>query len=172
VSELQESIKAIRDTSNSIIEMARKLPDEAIRWKPSVEGWSILEVLCHLEEAVPYWATEIQRVVANPGVEWGRGHRDEARLAAVALATQRTVGDVVTRLQQGAHAAVKILETLRDADLEIESPSRNPRFGIKPMSFVLDHLLVVHLSNHLGQMHRNLSQFQALNAATESSPEF
>lgn len=172
MSELQESINAIRETSNSIIEMARKLPDEAIRWKPSVEGWSILEVLCHLEEAVPYWATEIRRVVANPGVEWGRGHRDEVRLAAVALAAQRTVGEVLTGVQKGAQAAVKILETLRDADLEIESPSRNPRFGIKPMSFVLDHLLVVHLSNHLGQMQRNFNQFQVLNAATESSPEF
>jgi uncharacterized damage-inducible protein DinB len=171
VSELQESIKAIRDTRNSIIEMARKLPDEAIRWKSSEGKWSILEVLCHVEEAVPNWATEIQRVVANPGIEWGRGHGDEVRLAAVALATERIVGDVLTGVQKGAQAAVKILETLRDADLKLESPSRNPRFGIKPMSFVLDHLLVVHLSNHLGQMQRNLNQFQARNAAAERSPE-
>jgi len=172
VSELQKSIKAIRETSNSIIEMASQLPNEVIRWKPSGEGWSILEVLCHVEEAVPYWVTELQRVVANPGVEWGRGHQDQVRLAAVALASQRTVGGVLTGIQEGVQAAVKILETLRDADLEIESPSRNPRFGIKPMSFVLDHLVVVHLSNHLGQMRRNLTQFQALKAATESSPEF
>jgi uncharacterized damage-inducible protein DinB len=171
VSELRESIKAIRETSNSIVEVASKLPDEAIRWKPSEEKWSILEILCHLEEAVPYWATEIQRVVANPGIEWGRGHGDEVRLKAVALANERTVGDVLTGVQKGAQTAVKILETLRDADLEIESPSRNPRFGVKPMSFVLDHLLVVHLSNHLGQMQRNLSQLQARSAAAAGSPE-
>jgi uncharacterized damage-inducible protein DinB len=165
VSVLKTSIESIQDSVNSIVETVDTLPDEMVRWKPRPEVWSILEVLCHVEEAVPYWADEIHRVVAQPGVEWGRGHQNEARLAAVASAPRHNAKDIVAGIQRGTARAVAILNGLRDEDLLIESPSHNPRFGTKPMSFVLDHLLVAHLRGHLGQIRRSLEQFAAASPA-------
>lgn len=161
MSSLQESIESIQKSASGIVETVGNLPEQVIRWKPAPEVWSILEILCHVEEAVPYWADEIQRVAANPGIEWGRGHQNEARLAAVAASSQRKTKDLLAGIQKSAQKAVVLLAKLRDEDLRIESPSRNPRFGTKPMSFVLDHLLVAHLRGHLGQIQRNIEQFEA-----------
>jgi uncharacterized damage-inducible protein DinB len=164
---LKESIQSIQRTSNSIVETVSRLPDETIRWKPAPEVWSIQEILSHVEEAVPYWADEIRRVVASPGTEWGRGHQNEARLAAVAASSRRSATEVLAGIQKGVQEAIAVLGKLRDEDLSIESPSRNPRFGTKPMSFVLDHLLVAHLRGHLGQIERNIDQFVAANEAAQ-----
>ena len=169
MSVLKESIESIQKTSDSIIETVSKLPDETIRWKPAPGVWSILEILSHVEEAIPYWADEIERVVAHPGVDWGRGHTNEARIAAVVASSQRNAKDLIAGIQQGTQKTVAILGKLRDEDLAIESPSRNPRFGIKPMSFVLDHLIVGHLRGHLGQIQRNLNQLGAANRTSRKS---
>ena len=37
-----------------------RLSEETIRWKPSEEEWSIMQILCHVVEAVPYWLGEIE----------------------------------------------------------------------------------------------------------------
>jgi hypothetical protein len=120
-----------------------------------------VEILGHLEEAMPYWAAEIQRVVANPGTEWGRNHQNESRLAAVAATPQRSIGDLIAGVAKAANAVTAVLRKLNERDLQIESPSRNPRWGVKPMSFVLDHLIVSHLRGHRDQIKRTLDQFAA-----------
>lgn len=122
-----------------------------------------------MEEAAPYWAGEIQRVIANPGAEWGRNHQNEARLAAVAATSQRSTRDVIAGFGQAANAVVSALCTLRERDLQIESPSRNPRWGVKPMSFVLDHLIVSHLRGHRDQIMRNLNRFSARRVSSRDS---
>src|ERR1700733_8788465 len=160
---LQESIASVEESTTGIMDAVGKLPEEAVRWKPTPEVWSIHEILCHVDEAIPYWAEEIDRVVAKPGVEWGRNHQSEARLAAVAASSQRKTGDVLASIQKGSQKTVAVLRKLKDDDLNIESPSRNPRFATKPMSFVLDHLIVTHLRNHFGQIKRNIEQLSATN---------
>ena len=47
-----------------------------------------------------------------------------------------------------------------DEQLETVSPSRNPRFGEKPLSFVIDHLLVEHAEIHRRQIERNMAQYR------------
>ena len=49
---------------------------------------------------------------------------------------------------------------MSDADLDVESASRNPRLGVKPAQFIVDDLLVQHVEKHLGQVRRNVSQYQ------------
>ena len=103
-------------------------------------------------------------MVANPETKWGRTHQADARLAAVAATSQRNTRDVIAGFGQAADSVVSALRTLRERDLQIESPSRNPRWGVKPMSFMLDHLIVSHLRGHRDQIMRNLSQFSSQTA--------
>ena len=156
---LEDSIHSIQELTAEITGTVAELPESVLRWKPAEHAWSITEILGHVQEAVPYWAGEIQRVAANPGAEWGRNHENESRLAAVVATSQRNTRDIVAGLGNAMNAAVAILRTLQDSDLQIEAPSRNPRWREKPMSFVLDHLIVSHLRGHRDQIARNLDQF-------------
>ncbi len=156
---LEASIQSIQELAREVTQTVTELPEDVLRRKPAEDIWSITEILGHVEEAAPYWASEIQRVVENPGTQWGRNHHDKARLAAVAATSQRSTRDVIAGFSQAANAVVSGLRTLRETDLQIESPSRNPRWGVKSMSFVLDHLIVSHLRGHRDQIMRNLSQF-------------
>ena len=83
-----------------------------IRWNPSEEEWSILQILSHLVEAMPYWLGEVERVVAEPGSNWGRGLQDPARLAAVTDVENLSVMDVfaeVGKLSQKVASGFKSL---------------------------------------------------------------
>lgn len=161
---IEESVQSIQKLATEITQTVVELPEEALRWKPTADAWSIAEILGHVEEAMPYWAAEIQRVAANPGTEWGRNHQNESRLAAVAATPQRSIGDLIAGVAKAANAVAEVLRKLNEQDLQIESPSRNPPWGVKPMSFALDHLIVSHLRGHRDQIKRTLDQFAAAHA--------
>jgi hypothetical protein len=60
--------------------------------------------------------------------------------------------------------AAETLRSLSDEDLAAEGMSKNPRWGLKPASFVVDDLLVHHVAKHQGQIRRNVSQFNEARA--------
>ncbi|MBV9267541.1 MAG: hypothetical protein JO061_15340 [Acidobacteriaceae bacterium] len=64
-------------------------------------------------------------------------------------------------IRREARASANTFAELSDADLANEAFSRNPRWGRKPASFILDDLLVRHLEKHLGQIRRNVTQYAA-----------
>lgn len=163
MSKTQHAIEEIERLSDQLTNQAAGLSEGVLRWKPSEEAWSVMEILCHVEEAVPYWLKELERTVKSPSIEWGRGHQDEARLAAVASTEQRDLNDVLHGIAQGKQMAKEVLSSLRDEDLAFEALSRNPRFGTKPMEFIVSHLLIEHLQKHLNQIQRNLQQYEQVN---------
>lgn len=157
---IQAAIQSIQETIDEIVRVSKELSEEVIQWKPAEDKWSIIEVLCHVEEATPYWLNEVQALLKSPGIEWGRGLQHEGRLAAVAKAGERSTSDVLQGIEKSKAQVQEILGTISEADLKVESPSRNPRFGTKPLQFIIDHLLVEHLITHLNQIKRNIGQFK------------
>ncbi len=158
---LNEAISSIIQTTDQIVETAGALSEEMIRWKPAEDVWSVMEILCHVEEVTPYWLNEIRQILKNPAEEWGRGLQNEARLQAVARADERDLKDVLNGIEQSKSLVREILGSLTQDDLKIEATSRNPRFGTKPVSFVVQHLMVEHLAKHLQQMKRNIEAYQS-----------
>ncbi|MED1951808.1 DinB family protein [Brevibacillus centrosporus] len=158
---MEEAIRSINESIDQIVGIAEGLPEELIRWKPQSDTWSIAEILCHVEEATPYWLQEIQALVASPGTEWGRGLQHAGRLEAVASAGKRSTAEVRQAIQHSKKNVRDILSSLSEVDLRSESPSRNPRFGTKPLAFIVEHLLLDHLDAHLRQIKRNMQQFEA-----------
>jgi uncharacterized damage-inducible protein DinB len=154
----QQAIESIHQSINKMIGTVTGLSEDTIRWKPSEDEWSIMQILCHVVEAVPYWLGEIAEIKAHPEKLWGRNHLQEARLAAVADTDRRTVEEVVEELNSLKTKVEEELSSLNNDTLTIESTSRNPNFGTKPISFIVDHLIVEHVSKHCGQIERNLSK--------------
>jgi len=75
---------------------------------------------------------------------------------------------VVADIRGAARRSAETLKTLSDEALAVEATSMNPRFGVKPASFVVEQLLVYHLAKHQGQIRRNISQFNDARAAERS----
>ncbi|MBZ6489475.1 DinB family protein [Priestia aryabhattai] len=157
---INESIQSVHQSIDQTIETVRGLSEEVLRWNPTEEEWSIMQILTHLTEAIPYWLDEIESLLETPGKEWGRGLQDERRLSAVSpnKVNQTTLSEVLKELEELKPQVEETLSKLEEGKLIIEAPSRNPRFGTKPLSFIIDHLVVEHVSKHLGQINRNLSK--------------
>jgi uncharacterized damage-inducible protein DinB len=151
-------LQAITD---DIVAEVQRLPPPLITWIPADGVWSVMDILCHIREFVPFWTDETLRISRRPDEQWGRDHTDTARLAAVANTVSYRLEDVLADIRRAVRRSADALNDLSDADLAVEATSRNPRWGLKPASFVVDQLLVQHVEKHLGQIRRNVSQFGA-----------
>jgi uncharacterized damage-inducible protein DinB len=138
-----------------------RLSPALITWIPGEGVWTVMDILCHIREFVPYWTEEALHIVQRPADPWGRDHTNAARLAAVADTASSDLSAVIADIRRAVERSAVILGRLTDADLAVEATSRNPRFGLKPASFVVDHLLVQHTEKHLGQIRRNVAQYHA-----------
>jgi uncharacterized damage-inducible protein DinB len=156
---LSQSIAYINLSLDKMIQKVKELETETLQKKPSEDEWSVMQILCHIVEAVPYWLSEIETLIATPGIEWGRGLQDPARLQAVQNTENESVSNVLTELVGLKGQVEKTLSKLNDEMLTQEAPSRNPRFGVKLLSFIVDHLLVEHVEKHYNQIERNLTKF-------------
>jgi uncharacterized damage-inducible protein DinB len=148
-------------TTDEILAEVQQLPAEIIYWVPAEGVWTVMDNLCHIREFVPFWTGETLRIVSRRGEPWGRDHADTARLAAVTNTAAYRLEDVVAGIREAVRHTSEALRSLSDADLATEATSKNPRWGLKPASFVVDDLLVHHVAKHQAQIRRNVSQFSA-----------
>ena len=149
----------LQAVTEQILSEVQRLPSELITWIPAAGVWSVMDNLCHVREFVPFWTAEALRIARQSGEQWGRDHTDAARLAAVTNTAANKLQDVTDDIRRVVLQSAGTLTGLSDADLAVEATSRNPRWGLKPASFVVEHLLVQHVEKHLGQIRRNVTQF-------------
>ncbi|WP_148357143.1 DinB family protein [Peribacillus simplex] len=159
--EIGTSIQSVQQSIDHILETAANLPEETIRFKPADDEWSIMQILSHLAEAIPYWLGEVENVIAVPGSKWGRGLQDPARLAAVTDTDKLAVDEVMKQVEELKYKVENSLGNLDEETLSKESPHRNfAKFGNKPVSYIVDHFIDEHVSGHYDQIKRNLSKIQ------------
>jgi uncharacterized damage-inducible protein DinB len=149
----------LQTITDEILGDVQRLKPELINWIPKEGVWSIMDILCHIREFVPFWTGEALRIARGSGEQWGRDHTDNARLTAVSNTASYKLGDVAADIRRAVQRSADTLAELSDAELAIEATSKNPRWGLKPASFIVDHLLVQHFEKHLGQIRRNVTQF-------------
>ncbi|WP_375200580.1 DinB family protein [Bacillus sp. RS11] len=155
----KDSIQAINNSICDILKSVEGLDEKVFRWNPTEEEWSIMQIVSHLNEAIPYWLGEVERVVAEPGSKWGRGLEDESRLAAVFNPDELSIEEEIATLKKIQQQVSDRLIGLSEAQLNAENPHRNfEKFGHKPVSFIINHFLVEHVNGHYVQIQRNLSK--------------
>ncbi|MFJ7745709.1 DinB family protein [Peribacillus sp. NPDC097295] len=155
------SIPSIKQSIDQILEVTANLSEDTIRWNPSEEEWSILQILSHLTEAIPYWLSEIETVVDAPGSKWGRGLQDPARLAAVTDTEKLSVEDILKQTEELKQKVEDGLGKLDEETLSKKSPHRNfDKFGNKSVSYIVDHFIDEHIAGHYNQIKRNLSKIK------------
>nr|WP_258000507.1 DinB family protein [Bacillus sp. Marseille-P3661] len=155
---IRNYIAAIHSRIDQFISIVREQPLDMVNWKPSEKEWSIAEIVCHVEEINRYWLNELLRVVRNPNDKWGRGLDDPERLAAVAASSYNSVEDTLAEISDFKTVIHDKLIDLDDSYLTLVTEHRNPKFGVKPLSFLLDHFMVEHLDGHIKQVERNIAK--------------
>lgn len=158
----QQAIRDVKAAIDEMVNTVKELPEDTIRWKPSAEEWSIMQVIAHVAEAIPFWLGEIRQIMQSPKDVWGRDHTNKIRLAAVDESTvdKLAVEKVLNDLKQIPAQTEETLSKLTDEQLQTVAPSRNPNFDGKPVQFIIDKLIVGHIQGHNGQIQRNLSKLK------------
>src|SRR5437660_10872754 len=59
------------------------LDAEKLYVSPTENEWTIMQNLSHIVEFMPYWANEIEKLVARPGQNFGRTMQHEGRIRAI-----------------------------------------------------------------------------------------
>lgn len=122
---------------------------------PAENEWSIMQNLAHIVEFMPYWANEIEKLVAHPGQNFGRTQQHEGRLRAIEEHSRDSL-EQISALLPGSYARLQeVLSNLQDSDLELTGI--HIRFGEKTLDWFIEDFVTGHLIAHLEQMKADMA---------------
>lgn len=117
-------------------------------------SWGPREVLAHVEEMLPFWLGELERVVdaaTAPGpVPFGRVADDTARVAIIERDRSLPLGVLFGRIDVGLRDWADRLATLTEA--EKARIGIHPRLGELPAPGILERFVLGHAEDHIAQL--------------------
>ena len=117
---------------------------------PVENEWSIMQNLAHVVEIMPYWANEIEKLVARPGQNFGRTMQHEGRLQAIREHGSDSLEQMKAALPGSYARLQEVLSKLTDGDLELTGI--HPRYGEKSLDWFIEEFVTQHLINHVEQI--------------------
>src|ERR1700676_1339902 len=118
--------------------------------EPAKDEWSIMQNLAHILEFMPYWGSEIAKLVANPGQKFGRTMQNEGRLRFIEEHKGDTLPQVLAAFPASYGQLEAVLGTLTDDDLALTGI--HPKYGEKPLEWFINEFLCQHLKDHVEQL--------------------
>jgi hypothetical protein len=159
---LNEKLEVFKKSIDDITAVLNNTGEAVLYVKPSETEWSAMQIVSHILEAVDFWVADLEALLVVPGAKWGRNHEHVRRLAAVDenVVSRIKKEDAITALQKLVPKVEAALVKVTEEDLVKTAPSYNPNFDGKPLSFLVDHLIVKHVTGHYGQLVRHLEKIQ------------
>ncbi|KGR80240.1 DinB family protein [Ureibacillus manganicus] len=157
---ISERVVRFHKSIEDIVKVLEETEELTLYVKPSAEEWSGMQIVSHVLEAVDFWLTDLEGLLIVPGTRWGRNHEHVRRLAAVdeGVVANLKKDEVIAKLKQLAQRFEKTLSKVSVEDLEKTAPSYNVNFDGKPLSFIIDQLIIQHVEGHYGQLVRHLQK--------------
>ena len=115
-------------------------------------SWGPPELLAHVEEYLPYWLGEIERVLdGEPGtpVAFGRTQEDPVRLGVIGRDRTLPPRELFARIETGAPRVAARLRQLDEADAG--RTGLHPTRGEMTVRDMLEPFLVGHTEGHVTQ---------------------
>lgn len=130
------------------LEMGVPAPDES----PRHREWVAREILAHVDEMLPYWLGEIERVLASPvePAPFGRSSSDSVRTLTVDRDRTLPIPELYARLDSGLERVVRRLLELDDRQL-LRKGIHKQR-GVMTVQQIADVMLAGHLEEHCAQL--------------------
>ncbi len=164
VEEIRHSVQSSYNELNQLIaERLATLDPAKLYQRPAGNEWTIIESLAHIVEFMPYWADEIEKLVAAPGHNFGRTMQDTGRLQAINEHGSDDLVQIRAALP-GSYAHLKqVLSELKDSDLELtghhsrygdhlELTGHHSRYGDQTLAWFIEDFVTHHLTSHLEQL--------------------
>ncbi|MER2029671.1 MAG: DinB family protein [Solibacillus sp.] len=159
---MEKKFESFEKSINCMVDLISITETEVLYKKPSEEKWSVMQISTHIVEAIEFWVADLEALLVVPGAKWGRNHEHVRRLAAVDENYVATVSKekAIERLKSLIPLVNESFAKVQQEDLEKTAPSYNPNFDGKPLSFLINHLIVLHAESHVGQMQRHIELIQ------------
>ncbi|MED1467303.1 DinB family protein [Bacillus salipaludis] len=159
---LNEKLELFKKGIEDIVAILKNTEEATLYVKPSENEWSAMQIVSHILEAVEFWVEDLEALLVVPGAKWGRNHEHVRRLAAVneEIVSRINKDDAINVMQNLVPKVEEALVKVKEEDLVKTAPSYNPNFDGKPLSFLIDHLIVKHVLGHYGQIVRHLEKIQ------------
>src|SRR5713101_4964748 len=156
-------VEAIRrSVQSSYNELNRFIAEELVTLdpvkfyqRPAENEWTIMESLAHIVEFMPYWADEIEKLVAAPGQNFGRTMHDAGRLQAINEHGSDDLVQIRAALPGSYAHLEQVLSELKDSDLELTG--HHSRFGDQTLAWFIEDFVTHHLTGHLEQLNHCLA---------------
>jgi DinB family protein len=116
-------------------------------------SWGPNELLAHVEEYLPYWLGEIERVLAgDPAapVPFGRVAEDQVRIGVIGRDRTVPLRELFARIESDAPRVAARLRELSDG--EANRVGLHPRRGELAVRDMLEPFLVGHSEGHVTQL--------------------
>jgi hypothetical protein len=117
---------------------------------PAENEWSIMQNLAHLREFLPYWAGQVEQLVAHPGQNFGRTMQDEGRLEALRVHGRDALLSVREALPGSYARLADVLGHLQESDLDLTG--WHSKYGERTLAWFIDEFIVEHLRSHIVQL--------------------
>ena len=124
-------------------------------------AWGPREILAHLEEMLPYWLGEAERVVdmTSGPAPFGRVASDELRLAIIGRDRTLPMRELIARVSDGVERWRRLW-----AALDVSARERaglHPALGELHVSDIATRFVAAHLDDHLDQLEATLPDVPA-----------
>ena len=116
-------------------------------------SWGPREVLAHVEEMLPFWLGEMERVIDGDGsaaVPFGRIADDPVRIGIIDRDRSLPLRVLFARIDAGLAGWAARLPTLTARDRE--RIGVHPRLGEMPAAAILERFVVGHAEDHIAQL--------------------
>ena len=134
------------------VEMSPPAPDDL----PRSREWVARETLAHVDEMLPYWLGEIERILAAPmePVPFGRAPSDLIRLLTIDRDRSLPVSELYFRLDFHLERVVRRLLELDDRQCARRGSHKIK--GDMTIKQIADEMLAGHIEEHCNQMAASL----------------
>ncbi len=121
---------------------------------PAEHEWTIMQNLAHIVEFLPYWAGEVEKVLAEPGCTFGRTHENAGRLQGISEHEMDSLSKIKAALPESYARLDEVFGKLHDSNLELTG--KHVRYGDKTIGWLIEDLIVDHLKGHIEQIKSSL----------------
>lgn len=146
-----ERLRAARDRLVKLrtkVELSEPAPDEI----PRHREWVARETLAHIDEMLPYWLGEIERVMTSQAepVPFGRLHTDLIRMLTIDRDRTLPVSELYARLDTSIERVARRLMDLDER--QCARRGMHKQHGEMTVRDIADVMLAGHIEEHCAQL--------------------
>lgn len=131
---------------------------QRLRNAPGETEWSVMQILGHIVEMIPYWLNHCRTLIAATGADrppqFGRSLEAPERLEGVERGQKANLDELLHLLKQEIAIAAEAIRNLSPA--ERSRKGSHIRRGEMTVADILESFVVAHAEAHLTQVRRTL----------------